>query len=186
MVNNSIQHSKSKAKCTRKWAHCCQCQTNHINFYKSTSWKDINRIDPVLALANCVDAHCCYNNLNSPEARRIVGELDVLFNEHNELLEFFKSHMNELQSDNHANSDKTPAEEHVHRFNAPVVDDIAGILVGDQTATQEIVIQRRNNNMEVITNTHCSYDTLQYVLIFWKKQDRYCINIKRRDPATSL
>ena len=38
MVNNLIQHSKSKAKFIIEWAHCYQCQTNHINFYKITLW----------------------------------------------------------------------------------------------------------------------------------------------------
>ena len=134
-----------------------------------------------------VDARCSFNNLNSTNARRIVGELDVLLNEHNELLKFFKSHMHELQSDNHAiiiNPDKTPAGEHVRRFNAPVGTDVAGIMIGDHTSSREIVIRRRNNNLEFIADTHRSYDALQYPLIFWKGQDGYCINIKQRDPTT--
>lgn len=149
--------------------------------------EDINRVDPESALANRVDARCRHNNLSSPKARRIISELDTLLNEHNELLKFFKSHMHELQSDDHAiviNPDKTPAGEHARRFNAPVVDEVAGIMVGDRTATREIVIRRRNNNLEYIADTHRSYDALQYPLIFWKGQDGYCINIKQRDPAT--
>ncbi|GFV23358.1 uncharacterized protein TNCV_4780711 [Trichonephila clavipes] len=65
--------------------------------------------------------------------RRIVGELDALLNEQNELLKLFKSHMHRLQSDNHAiviNPDKTPAGEPIRRFNAPVV---AGIIFGHRT-----------------------------------------------------
>ncbi|GFS38634.1 uncharacterized protein NPIL_417561 [Nephila pilipes] len=88
------------------------------------------------ALANRVDARCGYNNLDSFFARRIVSELDALLNEHNELLKIFKSHMHKLESDNHAiviNPDKTPAGEHIRRFNAPVADDVAGIMVGDRT-----------------------------------------------------
>ncbi|VVC39931.1 Hypothetical protein CINCED_3A003556 [Cinara cedri] len=84
------------------------------------------------ALANRVNARCDYNNLDSFYARRIVSELDALLNEHNELLKILKSHMHKLQSDNHAiviNPDKTPAGEHICRFNAPVVDDVAGIMV---------------------------------------------------------
>ncbi|XP_044595860.1 uncharacterized protein LOC123272904 [Cotesia glomerata] len=139
------------------------------------------------ALANRVNARCDYNNLDSLYARRIVSELDALLNEHNELLKIFKSHMHQLQSDNHAiviNPDKTPAGEHIRRFNAPVVDDVAGIMVGDCTAAREIVIRRRNNNLQFIADTHRSYDALQYPLIFWKGQDGYCINIKQRDPVS--
>lgn len=53
-------------------------------------------------------------------------------NEHNELLKIFKSHIYKLQSDKHAiviKPDKTPAVENIRRFNAPVVDDVAGIMV---------------------------------------------------------
>ncbi|XP_023224699.1 uncharacterized protein LOC111625712 [Centruroides sculpturatus] len=135
------------------------------------------------ALANRVNARCHYNNLDSFFARRIVSELDALLNEHNELLKIFKSHMHKLQSDNHAiviNPDKTPAGEHVRRFNAPVVDDVAGIMVGDRTGAREIVIRRRNNNLQFTADTHRSYDALQYPLTFWKGQDGYCINIKQR------
>ena len=48
--------------------------------------------------------------------------------------------MHKLQSDNHAiviNPDRTPT----------VLNDVAGIMVGDRTATREIVIRRRNNNL---------------------------------------
>ena len=67
------------------------------------------------------DARCAYNNLDLFFARRIVRDLDALLNEHNELLKIFKLHMHKLQSDSHAivtNPDKTPAGEHIRRFNA--------------------------------------------------------------------
>lgn len=143
--------------------------------------------DSERALANRVDARCDNHHLNSLYARRIVSELDALLNEHNELLKVFKSHMHKLESDNHAiviNPDRTPAGEHVRRFNEPVVNDVAGIMVGDRTATRQIVIRRRNNELQFISDTHRSYDALQYPLIFWKGQDGYCINIKQRDPVT--
>ncbi|KAL4104956.1 hypothetical protein QTP88_020231 [Uroleucon formosanum] len=76
------------------------------------------------ALANRVSARCDYNNLDSFFARRIVDELDALLNEHNELLKIYKSHMDKLQSDNHAiviNPDKTPAGGHIRRFDAPII-----------------------------------------------------------------
>ncbi|CAG9827410.1 unnamed protein product [Diabrotica balteata] len=143
--------------------------------------------DSESALANHVNARCDYNNLDSFFARRIVSDFDALLNEHNDLLKIFKSHMHKLQSDNHAiviNSDKTPAGEHIRRFNPPVVEDVAGIMVGDCTGTQEIVIRRSNNNLQFIADTHRSYDSLQYTLIFWKRQEGYCINIKQRDPVS--
>ncbi|GIY91598.1 helitron_like_N domain-containing protein [Caerostris extrusa] len=73
--------------------------------------------------------------------------------------------MPKLLSDNHAiviNPDKTPAGEHIRRFNAPVVDDVAGIMVGDRSASRQIVIRRRDNNFQFIADPHRSYDALQY------------------------
>lgn len=125
--------------------------------------------DSERALANRVDACCDYHNLNSPFARRIISELDALLNEYNELLKLFKPHIPKLQSDNHAiviNPDRTPAGEHIGRFNGPVVDDVAGIMVGDRTATRQIVIRRKNNDLQFMSDTHRSYDALQYPLMF--------------------
>ncbi|GFS40826.1 helitron_like_N domain-containing protein [Nephila pilipes] len=103
-------------------------------------------------------------------------------------MKIFKTHMHKLESDNHAiviNPDKTPAGEQIRRFNAPVADDVAGIMVGDRTGAREIVILRRNNNnLQFIADTQRSYDTLQHPLIFWKGQDGYSINIKQQDPVS--
>ncbi|GIZ04175.1 ATP-dependent DNA helicase [Caerostris extrusa] len=64
--------------------------------------------------------------------------------------------MPKLLSDNHViviNPDRTPAGEHIRRFNAPLVDDVAEIMVGDRTASRQIVI-RRDNNLQFIADTH--------------------------------
>ncbi|XP_044592007.1 uncharacterized protein LOC123270134 [Cotesia glomerata] len=138
------------------------------------------------ALANRVDASYGYNNLDSFFVRRIVSELDALLNEHNELLKILQPPL--CTSDNHAiviNPDKTPAGDHIRRFNAPDADDVAGIMVGDRTGAREIVIRRRNNNLQLIADTHRSYDALQYPLFFWKGQDGYSINIIQRDPVSA-
>ncbi|GIY81352.1 ATP-dependent DNA helicase [Caerostris darwini] len=111
--------------------------------------------DSERALANRLDARCGYNNLNSPFARRVARELDALLNDHNELLKLIKSHVPKLLSENHAiviNADKTLAGEHIRKFNAPVVDEVAGIMVGDHTASRQIAIRRRNNNLQFIAD----------------------------------
>lgn len=74
-------------------------------------------------------------------------------NEHSELLKLFKSHRHKLECYHHViiiNPDRIPASqtrEPIRRFNAPVVDDVAGIMVGDRTARQQIVIPRIKNNL---------------------------------------
>lgn len=57
-------------------------------------------------------------------------------------------------------------------------------MVGDRTDAREIVIGRRNNNLQFIADTHRSCDALQYPLMFWKGQDGYYINIKQRDHVS--
>ena len=97
-----------------------------------------------------LDARCAYNNLDSLFPRRIVGDLDALLNGLNQLLKILRSHMQKIESDSHAiviNPGETPAGEHIRGFNAPVLDDVDGIMVGDRTATREILIRRRNNNL---------------------------------------
>ena len=51
----------------------------------------INLVDTERVLSKRVDALCDYNNFNSLKDNRIVGELEALMNEHNELLKFLKS-----------------------------------------------------------------------------------------------
>jgi len=117
------------------------------------------------------DARCGYNNLYSLFARRIVNDLDALLNEHNALLKILKSQIFISQSVNHAiviNPDKTPAGVNIRRFNASVLDDVAGFMVCDRTAKREIVVRRKNNNLQFIVDTHHSYDALRYPLMFWK------------------
>lgn len=43
---------------------------------------------------------------------------------------------------------------------------------------------RRNDTIEFISDTHRSYDALQYPLIFWEGEDGYQINILQRNPTT--
>lgn len=112
---------------------------HYKHVYKSTSWeaRTSKRV-----IANSGDARCGYSNLNSLEARHIVDEVETLLNKHNE-----------VQSDNQAivlNPAKTPARKLMRRFNAPIVDDVAGIMIRDRTA---IVIRTRNNNLETCTQS---------------------------------
>lgn len=120
-----------------------------------------------------VNARCGHNNVNSLNASRIVGELDALLNEHNELLKFFIPHMHELQSDNHAiviNPDKTPAGEHV--LNAPVVDDVAGwrphidarnrVSKKNHDITAHLFKQKLKSLMSFITKLHVFGPTRMY------------------------
>ena len=104
MVNNSIQHSKSKGKFITKRAHCCKCQTNKIIFSKFTFWAV--RMHVWMHVVRIITSYHFFS-------RRIVGDLDALLKEHNDLLKIFKSFMHKLQKDSHAidiNPHKTPVD----------------------------------------------------------------------------
>ncbi|XP_039951420.1 uncharacterized protein LOC120768715 [Bactrocera tryoni] len=113
------------------------------------------------ALANRVDARCDYHNLNSAFASRIVSELDALLNEQNELLKLFKSQMTKLQSDNHAI-----------------------VINPDRHQLESIYVDSTHLLLTTLLESWLATDALQYPLIFWKGQDRYCVNIKQRNPVT--
>ncbi|XP_072389482.1 uncharacterized protein [Diabrotica undecimpunctata] len=80
--------------------------------------------------------------------------------------------------------DKVPLGEHAGRFNAPTVDEVAVIMVGDPVDKRSIKITRRDNTVSTISDLHRSYDALQYPLIFCQRQDEYHLNIKQYDPNT--
>ncbi|KAL4135595.1 hypothetical protein QTP88_007193 [Uroleucon formosanum] len=85
-----------------------------------------------------------------------------------------------------ARADCTPTGEHVRRFNAPTVNDVAAIIVGDPTKSRDIVVQRRSNIMHRVNETHRLYDALQYPIIYWQGQDGYDITLKMVDPITGV
>ncbi|GFX27281.1 helitron_like_N domain-containing protein [Trichonephila clavipes] len=94
-----------------------------------------------------------------------------------------------LQNDNYQiviKVDKVPLGEHAGRFNAPTVDEVAVIMVGDPVDKRSIKITRRDNTISTISDLHRSYDALQYPLIFWQGQDEYHLNIKQYDPNTEI
>ncbi|KAF8771706.1 hypothetical protein HNY73_019086 [Argiope bruennichi] len=92
-----------------------------------------------------------------------------------------------LQNDNYQiviKADKVPLGEHAGRFNAPTVDEVAVIMVGDPVDKRAIKITRRDSTVSTISDLYRSYDALQYPLIFWQGQDEYHLNIKQCNPNT--
>ncbi|CAH0682997.1 unnamed protein product [Spodoptera exigua] len=101
----------------------------------------------------------------------------------------FKTALERMPSDTHKfviRADCTPTGEHVRRFNAPTVNDVAAIIVGDPTKSRDIVVQRRSNIMHRVNETHRLYDALQYPIIYWQGQDGYDITLKMVDPITGV
>ncbi|GBP33831.1 hypothetical protein EVAR_25433_1 [Eumeta japonica] len=99
----------------------------------------------------------------------------------------FKTALERMPSDTHKfviRADCTPTGEHVRRFNAPTVNDVAAIIV-DPTKSRDIVVQRRSNIM------HRKRDTsfVRCVTIsnhLLAGQDGYDITLKMVDPITGV
>jgi hypothetical protein len=81
-------------------------------------------------------------------------------------------------------ADRTPAGEHVRRYNEPTVDEVAVILVESEYDRRDIVLEKRNNKLERISETHRSYDSLQYPIMFWKGEDGYNFGLYKTDPQS--
>lgn len=81
-------------------------------------------------------------------------------------------------------ADKTPAGQHSRRFNAPTIDEVAIVIVGEQFESRDIILYRRNEQLKRVAETHRSYDALQYPILFWKGEDGYDFSIKMINPAT--
>ncbi|GFT86759.1 helitron_like_N domain-containing protein [Trichonephila clavipes] len=134
-----------------------------------------------------VTTRCLYNFIEQAEERAIVILLENFLEDHNQLIQLIKRVSPRLQNDNYQiviKADKVPLGEHAGRFNAPTVDEVAVIMVGDPVDKRSIKITRRDNTISTISDLHRLYDALQYPLIFWQGQDEYHLNIKQYDPNT--
>lgn len=131
-----------------------------------------------------VDRRCA---IGSNTRRPIISQLQAFFHQHNELVALFKTAEERMPSDNHRiiiRADKTPIGEHARRFNAPTIDEVAIVIVGNQLPSRDIILHRRNEELKRISELHRSYDALQYPLLLWKGQDGYHLNIPMVDPRT--
>lgn len=131
-----------------------------------------------------VDQRCAHN----PSVRReIIERLQNVLHHNNELIRLFKTALDHMPTDNHKiiiRADKTPAGQHARRFNAPTIDEVAVVVVGENLTSRDIVLHKRNDQLLRVYETHRSYDALQYPLIFWRGEDGYHFMIKMINPST--
>jgi len=62
---------------------------------------------------------------------------------------------------------------------------MAVVIVGQEHGRRDIVIERQNGTLQRISETHRSYDALQYPLIFVSGEDGYAINIASFDVQSN-
>lgn len=121
--------------------------------------------------------------------REIVSELRDMFHEHNELIRLFKIALDRMPSDDYKliiRPDKMPHGEHPRRFNAPVIDEVAVVIVGEASNPRDIVLHRRNDQLLRVSEIHRCYDALQYPILFCHGEDGYHLQLKMVNPSTGV
>lgn len=130
-----------------------------------------------------IDQRCA---INRAVKRQIIGEMQELLHQNNELIRIFKTSLENMPTDNHQiviRADKRPTGSHERQYNAPTIDEIAVVIVGEHVESRDIVLRRRNEGqLQRVNETHRSYDALQYPLMFCRGEDGYHIQIKMINP----
>ncbi|XP_028966381.1 uncharacterized protein LOC114828011 [Galendromus occidentalis] len=131
-----------------------------------------------------VDQRC---RLHSGVNRDIVAALQAFLHQHNESVRLFTTASERMPEDDYVvviRVDKTPSGENKHRFNAPYMNEVAIVIVGEEFNSIDIILHRRNGDLQRVAETHRSYDALQYPLIFWNGDDGYHFSIGMRNART--
>ncbi|GFW10573.1 helitron_like_N domain-containing protein [Trichonephila clavipes] len=131
-----------------------------------------------------IEQRCHYN---AGTRREIVGALQGLFDQHNELVRLFKTAIQRMPADDYAvviRAHKRPVGQHERQFNAPTIDEVAIVIVGEEFESRDIILHRRSGDIQRVSKTHRSYDGLQYPILFWRGDDGYHFNIKMINPQT--
>jgi len=118
----------------------------------------------------------------------IVTQLQHFLNANNVYVPLFKTALECMPTDDYkvvVRADRTPTGEHLRRFNAPTLDEITIVMVSNEFGTRDIVLQKRNNTLQRVVETHRSYDALQYPLMFWQGEDGYYFQIPQNHPSTA-
>ena len=135
-----------------------------------------------------VTARC---NINSRERLdgALVRSLQDMLHSHNLYVQSFKTAIESVPPDVpdynvviHAS--RVPVGEHRGRYNAPTTSEVAVVIAGQQFDRRDIVLRRRDDNLQRISEIHRSYDSLQYPLMLCRGEDGYFIDIPQIDPNT--
>lgn len=117
----------------------------------------------------------------------IISALQNLFYERNQMVRLFKTSLDQMPAENYQiiiRADKTPAGEHERRFNAPTIDEVAVVMIGTEVCNRrDIVLEKRDENLQRIAETHRSYDALQYPILFWEREDGYHFHMYQINPV---
>lgn len=55
--------------------------------------------------------------------------------------------------------------------------------MGENLENRDIVLHRRSNQLQRVSETHRSHDALQYPILFWQGEDGYHFSMKMINPV---
>ena len=116
----------------------------------------------------------------------IVTELQEMLHRKLAYVSIFKYALENIALPDHKviiTADTRPAGEHERRYTAPSVDEVTIILDNQQHGNRDIVLRQRCGYLNIISETHRAYDSLQYPLMFWKGQDEYNLSLRQVKPG---
>lgn len=120
--------------------------------------------------------------------RNLIAQLQDMLHTTNLYVNFLKAAIGSIQDERDfhivINSENKPSTGHKGRYNAPAVNEMAAIVVGDIQEERDIVLKRCDGKLQRISILHRAYDTLQYPLMFPYGEDGYSIDIKQVNPQS--
>lgn len=119
--------------------------------------------------------------------REIISSLQKMLHENNHLIQIFKYALEQLPKDDYKivlKADKIPSDHHVKRYNLPTINEVAILMVDTEANNRDIIICKRNNTLQRVCETHKSYDSLQYPLLFPLGEDGYHFELKLFDQKS--
>ncbi|KAL0902327.1 hypothetical protein ABMA27_000223 [Loxostege sticticalis] len=118
--------------------------------------------------------------------RATVLKIQQVLHNHNILVHEFKSALENMPDDSCKvviRAERVPSGQHPRRYNAPAVAEVAAVVAGaNPAAPRDIVLQKYENSLIRIADTHPYYDALKYPIIYWKGQEGYHFNIPQTNP----
>ncbi|CAB3250600.1 unnamed protein product [Arctia plantaginis] len=126
------------------------------------------------------------SNLNPTLQIYLIDALQTYLNDHNMYIQSFKYNLENRPTNDFKliiHADVKPPNEHRGRYNAPIVDEVAVLLIDEDKGPRDIVLNARDGRLQRVSEIHRSYDPLQYPLLFPFGNDGYCINIPQQNTA---
>ncbi|GBP82283.1 hypothetical protein EVAR_86637_1 [Eumeta japonica] len=136
-------------------------------------------------------AHIRHHNFSQLNIN-LISQIQNMLHEVNPYVRSFKAVIDSIPQGQNNNykviikADRRPAEEHRGRYNAPVVDEVAVILVDQKCDRRDIALRSHDDRLQRICETHRSYDALQYPLIYFHGEDSYNFGRYQVNPSTRI